>query len=374
MDNIRKILVLLSMMIIIQIVYFTPSTLANKYDVRYDAPSEKVTAKELDDYIAKNATTTEKKNGTKSILRGQGKTIIKVAEKYELNPHLFLAQIVSESGWGASPYAAEYNNLGGVQCMKGYKCSNNDGTGRTVTIFDSAEDSIEGIGKLLRKDYIDAGYDNLIKISERYVNGTPLDKITTGVPHYMDNILSIAEGMGVKFKPGEKGTGKGKGSADGDDKDEDDDGSGGKSTKGSDSASEDFNPFTQGNNSPNRTGVSTNFDFIPESMQYFLGGFLFKIGEYLMLGAYVLGGVMMVFLSLQVAVLTFRIRHGGSNSQNVQKAIDFLTGNIPPENLLKRIFINMGIVIFIFMFIFARVYIFVFKFFYSFLDEFMSLF
>lgn len=147
-----------------------------------------------------------------------------------------------------------------------------------------------------------------------------------------------------------------------------------KGTKGSDKASEHFNAFLDGQQSTTQTGVSTKFDLIPESLQYYLGNFLFKTGEFLMISAYWLGAIMLIFLSLQVAVLTFRIQHGGSNSHNVQKVIDLLTGKIPPENLMKRIFINLGVVLFVFIFIYARVYIHVFKFVYTFLDTFFSLF
>lgn len=173
---------------------------ANNYRIRYDInTNSNVTAEQLNSYIASQVVHTERKNGTKSILRGQGQTIIDVAKKYGLNVHLFLGQIAYESGWGASTYSIQFNNLGGVQCMTGHKCASDDGTGRTVTIFNNASESIDSIGKLLREFYINQGYVDLVTISERYVNGTTLANATTGVVFYMDAVLEIARGSGGNF-------------------------------------------------------------------------------------------------------------------------------------------------------------------------------
>lgn len=198
---VNQLFILLTISLVLsQTVFFIDSAEANNYRMRYDVnTNSNVTAEQLNNYIASQVIHTERKNGTKSILRGQGQTIIDVAHKYGLNVHLFLGQIAYESGWGASTYSIQFNNLGGVQCMTGYRCASDDGTGRTVTIFNNASESIDSIGKLLREFYINQGYVDLVTISERYVNGTTLSNATTGVVFYMDAVLEIARGSGGNF-------------------------------------------------------------------------------------------------------------------------------------------------------------------------------
>ena len=146
------------------------------------------------------------------------------------------------------------------------------------------------------------------------------------------------------------------------------------STKGSESSREDFDPFDNTVKKVTQTGVSTRFEIFPDSMQYFLVKMINSLGKFLQVLSFIFGAIMLVFFSLQVSVLAYRIRFGGSNSYHVQRFIDFLTGKISSENLMKRLYINIGIIIFIFTFVYGRFYIHIFKLVYLLLNDLFNMF
>lgn len=76
-------------------------------------------------------------------------------QEYNVNG-LYLLGIASlESGWGTSGLATKSNNIYGLVGKK----------------FNSVDDCSEYMGKLLRENYIDKGYDTLAKIQTKYCPG-----------------------------------------------------------------------------------------------------------------------------------------------------------------------------------------------------------
>lgn len=91
-----------------------------------------------------------KKSNSK--LKDIGKGLYEAEQKYNVNG-LYLLGIASlESGWGTSKYATERNNLYGLINMR----------------FNNANECTVYMGKLMRTNYIDRGYDTLQKVQPKY--------------------------------------------------------------------------------------------------------------------------------------------------------------------------------------------------------------
>lgn len=77
--------------------------------------SGKVTAEELDDYIAQMCVYSERSYGVKSNMRGLGATIIEAAQKYNVNEVYLMAHAAIESAWGCSQLSqGSYINFFGI--------------------------------------------------------------------------------------------------------------------------------------------------------------------------------------------------------------------------------------------------------------------
>ncbi len=93
-----------------------------------------------------------KMNKSSTALTGIGEGLYEAEQQYNVNG-LYLLGIASlESGWGTSNYAKSYNNLYGLVGKK----------------FDSVDECSLYMGKLIRENYIDKGYDTLAKIQTKY--------------------------------------------------------------------------------------------------------------------------------------------------------------------------------------------------------------
>lgn len=93
-----------------------------------------------------------KMNKSSTALTGIGEGLYQAEQQYNVNG-LYLLGIASlESGWGTSNYAKSYNNLYGLVGKK----------------FDSVDECSLYMGKLIRENYIDKGYDTLAKIQTKY--------------------------------------------------------------------------------------------------------------------------------------------------------------------------------------------------------------
>lgn len=77
--------------------------------------SGKVTAEELDDYIARMCVYSEQNYGVTSNMRGLGATIIEAAQKYNVNEVYLMAHAAIESAWGCSKLSqGAYINFFGI--------------------------------------------------------------------------------------------------------------------------------------------------------------------------------------------------------------------------------------------------------------------
>lgn len=94
-------------------------------------------------------------NRSDTTLNDIGAGLYTAEQEYNVNG-LYLLGIASlESGWGTSGLATKSNNIYGLVGKK----------------FNSVDDCSEYMGKLLRENYIDKGYDTLAKIQTKYCPG-----------------------------------------------------------------------------------------------------------------------------------------------------------------------------------------------------------
>lgn len=123
------------------------------------------TGDELERYIVKKlAELGETKN---SKLLGQGKFIIEMQEKYNINGLFILAAAMHESKYGTSDKAHEKNNLFGVEVF--------DNTSNDGTVYSSPAESIQAFaGQHMDQNYADTLYGG-------YYNGAAPGNKTTGI-------------------------------------------------------------------------------------------------------------------------------------------------------------------------------------------------
>lgn len=134
-----------------------------------------------------------------------------------------------------------------------------------------------------------------------------------------------------------------------------------------------FDPFLPNFAEPERTGVSDGSIVVPPTIVYGFTSLTQKIYKVTIILTQIILALSIVLISLQAFVLAYRVRVGDSNHKHIQKAIDMFTGNIPPEKLVQRIFINMGLIVMIFLLIYMKLYVVFWATFYNILDQIINL-
>ena len=110
------------------------------------------------------------------VLEGKGKLMVQIAEANSISPHFFCALIALESGYGKSKLAKSKNNLGGIK-----------GSKNAYRSFESVDECLVYMGKLLREKYHEKGLIDINKIQKRYAPSWD----AAGNRYWVKNIQSL---------------------------------------------------------------------------------------------------------------------------------------------------------------------------------------
>lgn len=102
-------------------------------------------------------------NHANSILHGAGDALVRAEEKYHVNAIHILGIIGYESGHATSKNSKELNNIAGIF----------DGRSSEQKAFDSVDQCIDYLARLIRQEYIDKGREKIGDIAPKYLNGEP---------------------------------------------------------------------------------------------------------------------------------------------------------------------------------------------------------
>ncbi len=130
----------------------TPEPHSGKlYDDNYDVRNMSgITASQLDDRLG-------------GVLKGQGSAFDEAGRRYGIDPLVLAAIAMHETGNGYSELARDYNNIGGI--TGGEKTEDNPYGFRK---FNSLNEGIWELAKLLRYEYVDKGRVTVGQIQEKY--------------------------------------------------------------------------------------------------------------------------------------------------------------------------------------------------------------
>lgn len=95
-------------------------------------------------------------NNLKGVFDGKAEYIFFSAKKQNVNPMLMAAIIKHETGNGSSKMVTQMNNPGGITRGKGF------------AKYDSLNEGIDAMAKLLKEEYIDKGRGNIEEIGKVY--------------------------------------------------------------------------------------------------------------------------------------------------------------------------------------------------------------
>lgn len=102
--------------------------------------------------------------------------MVQIAEANSISPHFFCALIALESGYGKSKLARSKNNLGGIK-----------GSKNAYRSFESVDECLVYMGKLLREKYHEKGLIDINKIQKRYAPSWD----ASGNRYWVKNIQSL---------------------------------------------------------------------------------------------------------------------------------------------------------------------------------------
>ena len=123
------------------------------------------------------------------VFRGKAQSIYLIAKTYHVNPLLISAIMKHETGNGTSAYCRNNNNVGGMF-----------GNSGRILNFETIEDSITVMARLLRTHYIDKGLGDIESIGNKYcpisderdTEGINKDWIPT-VTYYYNEMLEYSQ-------------------------------------------------------------------------------------------------------------------------------------------------------------------------------------
>lgn len=124
----------------------TPAVTYNTTELRQ---ASGLTAEQFDNVIDE---TFRKMNKRQSKIAGIGDALYQIEQEYNVNGLYILGIASLESGWGTSTYARKYNNIYGLINQR----------------FTSTSECTVYMGKTIRENYIDKGYDTIEKVQTKY--------------------------------------------------------------------------------------------------------------------------------------------------------------------------------------------------------------
>ncbi|HIA7100909.1 TPA: CHAP domain-containing protein [Staphylococcus aureus] len=125
-------------------------------------------------------------------LEGKGDYIIKSAKKHKIDPQIFMAIIIHETGYGKSEAVKTHNNVAGMM-----------GSGDLFK-FDSIEEGIDAAAKNLYDLYFSEGLTTVDKIQKKYApigaENDPQDSNSNWKPTIKKLIKNLNDGKASKAK------------------------------------------------------------------------------------------------------------------------------------------------------------------------------
>lgn len=148
-----------------------------KYDIRTQ-PSKELTAKKINKVLKKKGKSAKARNSN------IGDIIMKESKAHGISPSVLFSMFVIETGWGSSKLFKNHNNVGGLTCMKGYKCTGN------WTHFNSVKSSFHKKAEILSgKLYVESGRVKLGQVLSRYASPSNASSYSAKVGSIMQNNL-----------------------------------------------------------------------------------------------------------------------------------------------------------------------------------------
>lgn len=133
-----------------------------------------------------------------------------------------------------------------------------------------------------------------------------------------------------------------------------------------------FDPFKSDLEEVSKIGVDDGSLKVPDTVSYGTQLIIQKVYYYSLVISQIILAFAIVLVSLQAFMLGVRLRDGDFTNKTLQKIGNLITGNIQHDQLVKRIFINMGVLMLAFTFIFGQWHFYLFKVFYEFLLAFIG--
>lgn len=125
-------------------------------------------------------------------LEGKGDYIVKSAKKHKIDPQIFMAIIIHETGYGKSEAVKTHNNVAGMM-----------GSGDLFK-FDTIEDGIDAAAKNLNDLYFSKGLTTVDKIQKKYApigaTNDPTDLNSNWAPTIKKLIKNLNDGSSSKAK------------------------------------------------------------------------------------------------------------------------------------------------------------------------------
>lgn len=149
-----------------------------KFDIRTE-PSKDITAHKINTVLKAKGKSSKARNGN------IGGHIMKASEKHKINPAVLFSMFAYETGWGSSKLFKSNNNVGGITCMRGYKCTGN------WTKFKSVGQSIDKKAQILAGNlYVKSGRTKLGNVLNRYASPSVYKTYSANIGNIMSRNLN----------------------------------------------------------------------------------------------------------------------------------------------------------------------------------------
>lgn len=128
----------------------------------------------------------------KAINSNIGEIIIEESEKEGLNAGIIFGMFAVETGYGKSNLFLNSNNVGGLECIRGYACN-----GRWAS-FPTVRESFANKVRILKHNYADKGLVTLDQIINVYA--PPVENDVNGYVNMIGGVIGITESQPVTIQ------------------------------------------------------------------------------------------------------------------------------------------------------------------------------
>lgn len=275
-----------------------------------------LTAKDIDNFLAKK--------GKSETMKDMGEIVFNASKRSGLNAGVLLGMIANETGWGTSNMAKNFNNYGGVMCMKGRECVYSGD--RKWTVFKDKSESVNIQADLLMgKTYVGAGLTTMEKMINRYAPPHENDLFSSN--GYIAVVGGVIDGLG--FEP-----------------------TGGKLGKGT---GEDYVEKTTGKTTPvgtydqmnffitstlstsNSTGVNAGNNVMPSEMSYTMRVFSENTAKVLNVIGVIMSAIIVAYMGVVVILYVAVFRGHSFNTELLNKLTKINSSDVYSRQMLFKI-------------------------------------